>query len=440
MKIKNILTVCLALLLFAAAAVWAVSSRNQHESRNEEMQAAQRTVSWGPDSPEAAPDFAGKKLGIRIGVTEEERLDIASAMHRLGALYQEIYLCAERVPSAYPETGDDISQTDIDRIESILAENGCCVTNSDALYPEYLENSKELRQFWEQTKQGKDAETVVWSVSSRGTLYCRVFQNTDGTGSCMQASSEWDEESGLCLTSIEKKEILFWDMTENSFIYQNIYPDRHWAAAQLLRLQPVPHELDELTRRYILPIGYSNVNLFLLDWDSSDPGNLCFNDLFSEMYRMETGGYLYARDFMYSDEPFFHSIIPAELFEDVIYSHFSISLETFREKSMYDAESNSYPWQDLYCENILYYPELIPEVEKQTQNDDGTVSLLVNVICPDKHTDQLFKHEVTLDIEHDGSFRYLSNRIVYRSGNELPSPQARIPDQRFEITEAETNR
>ena len=37
-----------------------------------------------------------------------------------------------------------------------------------------------------------------------------------------------------------------------------------------------------------------------------------------------------------------------------------------------------------------------------------------------------------MNIETDGSFQYLSNRIVYRSDNELPSPQAGIEVLRFD--------
>ena len=33
--------------------------------------------------------------------------------------------------------------------------------------------------------------------------------------------------------------------------------------------------------------------------------------------------------------------------------------------------------------------------------------------------------------EADGSFQYLSNRLVYRGKTELPSPQARIKALRF---------
>ena len=64
--------------------------------------------------------------------------------------------------------------------------------------------------------------------------------------------------------------------------------------------------------------------------------------------------------------------------------------------------------------------------------ENGTVTLLVNVMCPDKHTDHLFEHEVTMRMEPDGSFQYLSNRIIYQGEAELPSPQARIEAQRFD--------
>ena len=127
------------------------------------------------------------------------------------------------------------------------------------------------------------------------------------------------------------------------------------------------------------------------------------------------------------------AILLVRLFESVIYQHFIISLDEFRERALYDAENGAYPWQDLNGGNIRYYPELIPEVAKVTEHADGTVTLLVNVICPDQHTDHLFEHEVTMNIEADGSFQYLSNRIVYRSETELPSPQARIIVQRFAV-------
>lgn len=366
-------------------------------------------------------------LSKRVQTTDEEKAGIEADMQEISKLCRADYLQAKKISS------ESFGQEDIDAMEAALSSAGYCVENSDAVYPDYLENTQKLNQFWDDVSKGQDAAATVWSIESSGSVCCRAFQFAGGKGYCIHASLEWDDAGLLHLAYLEKKEILYWDMTSSGFIYQDIHLDRHWTAANLLRLQPVDHDLYEWTEKYIAPIEYHNVNLFLLDWDSSDFGNVCFNDLLPQMYRMEHGDYLYAQDFPYSDEPFSHSIIPADLFESVIYKHFNISLDEFRERALYDPENDAYPWQNLNCGNVMYYPELIPEVTKVTENADGTVTLLVNVICPDKHTDHLFEHEVTMNIETDGSFQYLSNRIVSRSENELPSPQALIEVQRFDV-------
>ena len=375
---------------------------------------------------------AGRVLGKEIQITDGEKAGIEADLQEISRLCRTHYLQAEKIPSEY--VGEEsIRQEDIDAMEAALSSAGFCVINSDEVYPDYLENPEKLNRFWNDVAKGNDAETTVWNISSSGSVTCRVFQFAAGKGYCIHASGAWDNAGSLYLAYLEKKEILYWDMTPSGFLYQDIRLDRHWDAAQLLRAQSVDHDLYEWTEKYIAPIGYHNVNLFLLDWNSSGFGHVCFNDLLSQMYQMEHGDYLYARDYPYSDEPFSHSIIPADLFESVIYQHFNISLEEFRERALYDAENDAYPWQNLNGRNILYYPELIPEVTKVTENADGTVTLYVNVICPDKHTDHLFAHEVTMKIDTDGSFQYLSNRIVYHSETELPSPQARMEVQRFDV-------
>ena len=381
---------------------------------------------------DAADMLAESALGKRVQITDGEKACIEAEMRAIGKLCRADYLQAEKNPSAYAGQ-ENIGQEDVDAMEAALSSAGYCVENSDAVYPDHLENAEKLDRFWDDVLKEQDASATVWGVNSSGSVTCRVFQFADGKAYCIHASGQWDDAGSLELAYLEKKEILYWYMTPSGFIYQDIRLDRHWNAANLLRSQPVDHDLYTWTEKYIAPIGYHNVNLFLLDWDSSSFGNVCFNDLLSQMYRMEHGDYLYARDYPYSDVPFSHSIIPADLFESVIYRHFRISLDEFRERALYDAENDAYPWQDVNGRNIQYYPELIPEVTKVTENADGTVTLLVNVICPDKHTDHLFEHEVTMHIEADGAFQYLSNRIVYRSKTELPSPQARIEAQRFAV-------
>lgn len=375
--------------------------------------------------------FAESALGKRVQTTDEEKAGLEADMREIGKLCRALYSQAEQIPSEYYGQVK-IGQEAIDAMEAAVSGAGYCVENSDAVYPAHLENADHLNRFWDDVSREQDAAATVWGISASGTVYCRVFQFADGKGYCIHASGQWDDAGSLQLAYLEKKEILYWDMTPSGFLYQDVYLDRHWTAANLLRAQSVDHDLYAWTEQYIAPIGYQNVNLFLLDWDGSDFGNVCFNDLLSPMYRMEYGDYLYARDYPYSDEPFSHSMIPADLFESVIYQHFNISLEEFRERALYNAENDVYPWQDVNGRNIRYYPELIPEVTKVTEHADGTVTLLVNVICTDQHTDHLFEHEVTMRVETDDSFQYFSNRIVYRSKHELPSPQARMEARRFD--------
>ncbi len=364
--------------------------------------------------------LADSVLGKMIRTTGEEEAGIEAEFREIGKLCSAEYLQAEKIPSEYLGQ-DNIGREDRDAMEAALISAGYCVENSDAVYPDYLENAEELNRFWEDVSKGQDAAAAVWGIAPSGSVYCSVFRFAHGKGYCIHASGEWDDAGMLRLAYLEKKEILYWDMTSSGFLYQDIYLNRQWTASVLLRLEPVDHDLYAWTEKYIAPIGYHNVNLFLLDWDSSSFGNVCFNDLLPKMVRMEHGDDLNARDWPSSDEPFPHSMIPADLFESVLYKHFDISLDEFRERAYYDAENDAYPWQSLRCGNIPYYPELIPEVTKVTENADGTVTLLVNVLCPDKHTDHLFAHEVTMNIEKtDGSFQYLSNRIVYRSENEMP--------------------
>ena len=388
----------------------------------------EETPSFPERDPGGAP--AESALGVRVPATREETAKLEAAMREIGDVCRAEYLRAEKLPSDNPGQ-ETIGQEAVDAMEAALSGAGYCVENSDAVYPDYLENAETLNRFWEDVLKEQDAAAAVWGVTPGGSVSCRVFQYADGKGYCMHASGQWDDAGALELAYLEKKEILYWDMTPSGFLYQDIRLDRHWNAANLLRARPVDHDLYAWTERYIAPIGYHDVNLFLLDWDSGDFGDVCFNDLLSRMYRMEYGDYLYARDYPYADEPFPHSVIPAALFESVIYKHFSISLDEFRERAFYDAENDAYPWQTLNGGNIAYYPELIPEVTQVTEHADGTVTLLVNVLCPDQHTDHLFEHEVTMKTEADGSFQYLSNRLVYRGKTELPSPQARIKALRF---------
>ena len=133
-----------------------------------------------------------------------------------------------------------------------------------------------------------------------------------------------------------------------------------------------------------------------MGWETGDYGKLCFNDLLEFLYRIKFNDFLYAKDYPLYTTSYSYSAIPAKLFEDTILPFFDISIDELRERALYDAENDIYPWQDISCGNVLYYPSLVPEVTEYKEVDEHTIKLIVNVACPDYQTDKLFVHEVII--------------------------------------------
>lgn len=389
-----------------------------------------------PDSGKTSEEESSQIRPIDSGYTgneisESEMKEIHDECKKVVSLYKDIYEEAEKTPSSDWPNRTVISQEDRDSIEMVLKKAGYSVINSDSVYPEYLENPDGVSSFWEDVQKNKDAETVFWEVSLTGSVYYRALRYSAGDASYIFVSTVWDEQGNLEISDGGKWEVLNWDTTFNGdFYFQNKPAKKVWDAAQLLRLKPVDKELYDLNAKYILPVGYHNVNLFLCDWDTSDYGDLCFNDLFEWLYKLKHNDYVYARDYAQEDEPYYHCCIPSDVFENTILPYFDIPLSEFREKALYDSTKDIYPWQELNCSNIAYYPTVIPEITEAIKNKDGSITLKVNVMCLDNKTDCLFTHEVTVMPSDNGGFKYLGNKITYKSQIELPSCEPRIPTQR----------
>ena len=244
MKKKDFIWIFASIVLLSAVALLIVLPRN---AKNSDDILAPNTI----DSSEEIPAFskqdsgdipAERVLGKEIQITDGEKAGIEADMQEISKLCRADYLQADKIPSEYYGQ-ENIGQEDIDAMEAALSSAGYCVENSDAVYPDYLENAENLNRFWDDVAKGKDAETTVWGILSSGSVTCRVFQFADGKGYCIHASGKWDDAGLLQLAYLEKKEILYWDMTSSGFIYQDIRLDRHWTAANLLRPQSVDHDL-----------------------------------------------------------------------------------------------------------------------------------------------------------------------------------------------------
>lgn len=360
-------------------------------------------------------------------IMEQEDADTEELKERcqeIALFCQESFLHAEREQSEYFPYDSLLTQDAIDCIEQDLAEAGYPVINSDSKYPSYLENPEGFSEFWNLVKSHKNARQEIIAVSEYGGLHYSLFQYINGEPIHTNATISWDENKEIVIEDIIKQPVLDWGMTKEGDIYYQLHPlDGHWDAYNLIRMKPVDHTLYDLNWKYILPIGYTSKNLFLVDWTYTDYNNLCFNDLFEYLYKKKTGDYFYPDGLEFREDAYW---IPADLFEDIVLPYFDISLSEFRTKTLYDDERDAYPWQEIGVNNAFYYPTLTPEVKECRENEDGTVTLMVDVLCFDKKADPLFTHEVTIRTNEEGGFQYIANRITYVGDYELPNSKPRM--------------
>ena len=348
------------------------------------------------------------------------------------ALCQDMLLNAETETSEYFPYETTLTQRAVNQIESRLADAGYPVINTDDYYPRYLDNSEGISRFGESISNNIADELEIISVSRWGQIAYCLFQYSDGEMACIHTTISVGENNQLEMNKTIIERVLDWGMTPKGDFYYQILPlNSHWDAYILIREKPVNNELHDLAVKYVYPIGYSSNNMFLTNWSDSDFGRLCFNDLFEYLYRQQTGDYLYPDDFDFR----FNSdmccyMIPSALFEEIITAFLNVSIDELRERTLYDAASDTYPWQVVGPSNLVYYPTMTPEVVDYRENDDGTFTLTVDVMCFDRKAYPLFTHEVSIRPCENGAYQYLSNSIIYQCGREMPPSFPRLEAQR----------
>lgn len=405
MKIKAIILSLCILGLFG------LSGCNRPADSENNSIALQGSASISKDN-ETKNNEIEKEITISPEVKEaaEQALEIANQ-------YKELYVDAEKHKEEYFPYDMVLSQESIDEIENQFITDGYPIIDSDEIYPDYLANSESLYDFWEAVIRNKEAEQWLISVSSTGGLHFRQLTSCNGVRQYTAVYVEWNEKNEPYIDDMEQRDILDWDLTEAGHFYFQILPtDHHYDDYSMIRLEPVKKKLYDLNTQYVIPIGYQSNNLFTSNWDSSDFGELCLNDLFEFLYRVKYHDY-------YNENG---GSIPADVFEHVIKPYFDISWDEFRERCLYDEANQCYPWQEIGADNVTYYPALEPDVIEKHDNNDGTFTLVVDVRCNDNKEDRLFTHEVTIRPLEDGSYQYVSNQITYKGEYELPEYYPRV--------------
>lgn len=351
-----------------------------------------------------------------------------SAILDIAALYLEEYTSMEKEPAEYPEGAFVLTRSGTDRMEEILINAGYSVIDEQDGYPSYLANSEGLREFWEKVQSGESAAHAVLHVNKNGGFSHILFQYRDGAGLYSRTDVALDDNNKPYVVQAEDYRILDWDITPRNVFYYQIYPggDKHYPDYNAIRLDPPDKTRWDMTVKYVYPISYQAVNLFLCDWSEEDYSEVHFNDLFEYLYFDQNGEFFHSETLTYSNQYDGYSI-PADLFEKTVLPYFTISLEDFRKLAMYDADTDTYPWRPFYTNDAIWYPAIEPEVTSYTDNGNGTVTLHIEVSSADLKTDCLFSHDLTVRLLADGKFQYVGNKITYQTEEYgLPPAESRL--------------
>lgn len=281
-----------------------------------------------------------------------------------------------------------------------------CIAKTGAPVVAYgfdMRNYEPVEAFAAKVQAGEDAQTGVFQVSENG-LTLLILAKNRGQQMYQRLNSYFPcteiQDGGL-----EKTKGM--ELQENGyFLYGELGPENEgWCDG--FRVLPLGEERREACRTYVEPIFYSAGKLMKTDWSEGDLSGLQMNFAFESLYHLETGVELYDAGFPQNDQNFTYSI-PAEEVERVLTAYLPVTVEQIRKDPNYDGAQGVYHWGCFAGGG--YAPS--PEVAEIRENNDGTITLLVNSVSVEFGEACTGQAELTVELKKDGSFRYISNRML----------------------------
>ena len=251
------------------------------------------------------------------------------------------------------------------------------------------------------------------------------LKTEDGSVNIVRGYYQYDRNGSLQNRSTVSYPADFWQYTEEGYLIfeGSCLSDESYILTlsdtpehTMLRILPLDEKCREYNRKYILPVGYKQNNLFLCNWSEDDFGDLNFYDMYDILYPKVNGQYVpYVADDNLSVSAVYQ--IPKEEFESVIMKYFNIDSETLQSKTVYDSVDSTYEYKPRGFEEVEYPEYPYSEVVGFTENSDGTITLTANVVFPYAGDSKVYAHEVVVRPLEDGGVQYVSNRIIPSEDN-----------------------
>ena len=333
----------------------------------------------------------------------------------LPLLYQKIY--EEAVAEEASPDNDARNLAIVQKIVQELGKHGCTALDSENQVD--ITNPQQLETFLAALENAETTESTVLVASAYGRFTAYHLHTEGGT---IEVSKEYYQYSNECFEIKNSVSYLVdsWQYTdEGYFIFTGSSPSVESYVLTMSeepeivawRVEPLDPQCRAFTRQYLLPIGYERNNLFLVDWNSRNYGDVDFYDIFDKCYPTV---FQQSVPYVMDENPNVGAIyrIPEKEFEDVVTLHLSIDNAVLRTKTKYLGEAGAYEYHprgfyELEQTNLPY-----PEVVDYKENADGTITLTVNAVYPSQETSRAFTHELVVRPDTQDDFQYISNTLL----------------------------
>lgn len=332
---------------------------------------------------------------------------------------------AEILGDIYEEAVDTNTLGSLDmmrRMVARLGENGYVAVDSGNQVD--MTQAEQAFDFCRSVDEKEMDELTIIVVMEMGIRKIDL-KTEDGSVNIVSGYYQYDQNGSLQNRSTTSYPADFWQYTEEGYlIFEGSYFSKESYILTLsdtpehtvLRILPLDKRCREYNRRYILPVGYGQNNLFLCNWSEDDFGDLDFYDLFDRFYPMIHGQPVpFMADENLGAEAVYR--VPGELFENVIGAYFNMDCETLRSKATYLSGLAAYEYRPRGFYEVEYPDIAYPEVVRYAENGDGTVTLHINAVYPNGNTSKEFSHTTVIRPLSEDSFQYVSNEIILPEGD-----------------------
>ena len=325
----------------------------------------------------------------------------------------------------YKKAAEENKIDDLEMIRSIVnqfGENGYPAVDSRNQID--MTEAEQVERFCEMVDTQEEAEITIIEVSYLGGFVKYDLKTKDGNVDVVRSYYKY-ENGNMKREVTGSYQAEYWNYTEDGYLMfsgvwfsEELYvltlsgAEEHTA----LRVQPLDETYRELSRKYLLPIGFEQNNMFIVDWSEDDFGELNFYDMFDLLYPKVYGTNIpYVADDNLGVGAVYQ--IPKDDFERVILPYFDIDSETLQSKTIYNAEDKTYEYKPRGFEEVEYPEYPYSEVIGFTENGDGTLTLTANVVFPYMGDSKVYAHEVVVRPLENGGVQYVSNRIIPSEDN-----------------------